>query len=382
MKKIAALIVAAGRGQRFNAALPKQYHTLKGQPILRYTLAAFAAHPGIQTVQTVIHPDDLPLYEQAAADLCLPRPAFGGATRQESVFNGLKALAETDPDYVLIHDGARPFIDTALIDRMIESMEENKAAIPGLSVSDTLKKVDDKGLISDTVDRTALFAVQTPQAFHFDLIVSAHGSHKADNLTDDAALAEKAELPVALIEGCARNFKITTQADMDRARALLDNPPLQRIGNGFDVHAFDEGDHVTLCGVKIPHSKKLKGHSDADVAFHALTDALLGTIGAGDIGRHFPPSDPQWKGADSALFLRYAVTLITAQGGSINNIDLTILCEEPKIGPHQAAMTKRLSEILGLPAGRIGLKATTTEQLGFTGRKEGIAAQASCIVSL
>ncbi|HYD30717.1 MAG TPA: bifunctional 2-C-methyl-D-erythritol 4-phosphate cytidylyltransferase/2-C-methyl-D-erythritol 2,4-cyclodiphosphate synthase [Azospirillaceae bacterium] len=378
-----ALIVAAGSGERFGANQPKQYLDLQGKPILRRTLEAFLAHPAITGVRVVINPAHRDLYDVATAGLSLPAPVAGGTTRQDSVRLGLEVLAGDAPFAVLIHDAARPLIDTDTIQRVRDALEHGPAAIAAVPVVDTLKR-GDGGFSAGTVDRDGLWQAQTPQGFRFADILDAHRRFAGGNLTDDAAVAEEAGLPVALIPGNPDNLKVTTPADMSRAARLLNGPTLTdiRIGQGFDVHRFAEGDHVWLCGVKMPHDHRLEGHSDADVALHALTDALLGAIGDGDIGSHFPPSDLRWKGADSARFLRHAADLVAARDGIIAHVDVTIICERPKIGPHREAMLARVAEILGIDRTRVSVKATTTEQLGFTGRREGIAAQAVATVRL
>ncbi|MDQ2102243.1 bifunctional 2-C-methyl-D-erythritol 4-phosphate cytidylyltransferase/2-C-methyl-D-erythritol 2,4-cyclodiphosphate synthase [Azospirillum isscasi] len=390
MSSCIALIVAAGTGQRFGAERPKQYLDLAGQPVLRRTVEAFKRHPGVSAVRVVINPAFRDLYDAAVAGLDLPEPVAGGASRQDSVRNGLEALADSAPDRVLIHDAARPLIDDATIDAVIAALDRHPAALAAVPVADTLKRGDggmgggpDGGLVTGTVDRSGLWRAQTPQGFRFPEILAAHRSAAGLELTDDAAVAERAGLPVALVPAREENFKVTTPDDLTRAARVLDSALSDvRTGMGFDVHRFAEGDHVTLCGVRVPHTHRLDGHSDADVGLHALTDAILGALCAGDIGSHFPPSDPQWRGADSALFLRHAAELVTARGGRIAHVDVTIICERPKVGPHRAAMTARLAEILGMDADRVSVKATTTERLGFTGRGEGIAAQAVATVRL
>ena len=379
-----ALIVAAGRGQRFGSELPKQYHALLGRPVLAHTLAVFAAHPRVSHIRAVIHPDDRPLYDEAARGIDrLLQPAFGGADRQGSVRNGLESVAHDPPDQVLIHDGARPLVGAAVIDRALDALAAAPGAIAALPVSDTLKR-GAGGAIAATVDRAALWRAQTPQAFRFADLLAAHRAAPA-GATDDAAVAEAAGLEVRLISGEEDNLKITTAADLARAeRILLARLGDVRVGQGFDVHRFGEpgGEGVWLGGIRIAHERPLEGHSDADVALHALTDALLGAIGEGDIGMHFPPSDPQWRGAPSHRFLRHAAELLRARGGVIAHVDLTIICERPKVGPHRAAMVARIAEILGVEPKRVSVKATTTEKLGFTGRGEGIAAQAAATVRL
>ncbi|CAA6603282.1 Bifunctional enzyme IspD/IspF (Includes: 2-C-methyl-D-erythritol 4-phosphate cytidylyltransferase; 2-C-methyl-D-erythritol 2,4-cyclodiphosphate synthase) [Rhodospirillaceae bacterium LM-1] len=382
MVSCVALIVAAGRGHRFGAELPKQYLELGGRMVLSHSLAAFATHPEITGVRAVIHQDDRLLYDLAARGLRLLDPVPGGAARQDSVRLGLESLQDNPPDYVLIHDGARPFIEAGVISRAIAALKDHAGAIPAIPVADTLKRAE-AGMISGTQDRANLWRAQTPQAFRYKDILAAHRAMAGKELTDDAAVLEAHGLPVALTEGCVNNVKITTKRDLELAAKAFERPLMARTGNGFDVHRFKEGsDHVWLNGVKVPHSHGLEGHSDADVALHALTDALLGAIGAGDIGHHFPPSDPQWKGAASDKFLAHAASLTAAKGGRIVNVDVTIICERPKVGPHRPAMIARLAEILGIDQGRISVKATTTEGLGFTGRQEGIAAMATATVAM
>ncbi|MDR3439455.1 bifunctional 2-C-methyl-D-erythritol 4-phosphate cytidylyltransferase/2-C-methyl-D-erythritol 2,4-cyclodiphosphate synthase [Telmatospirillum sp.] len=382
MTRCVALVVAAGRGSRFGGDIPKQWRDLCGRPVLRHSLAAFAAHPSVDAVKVVINPDDRAFYDAAASGLNLGEPISGGPTRQESVRLGLEALSDLAPDVVLIHDGARPFIDAGVISRVIAALKDQPGAIPALPVHDTLKRAGRDATIEATVPRTGLWRAQTPQGFRFPQILSAHRAAQGQDLTDDAAVLEAAGLAVALVQGNEDNLKITTSEDLRRAEARLARPGDVRVASGYDVHRFTTGDHVTLCNLKIPHDAGLEGHSDADVALHAATDALLGCIAAGDIGRHFPPTDPKWKGADSALFLAHAGALIDGLGGVIVHLDLTIICERPKVGPHRAAMTARVAEILGIAEQRVGVKATTTEGLGFTGRREGIAAQAIATVRL
>ncbi len=371
-----ALIVAAGRGQRAGGGVPKQYRPVGGTPVLRRTVQAFSRHDAVAGVCTVIHPDDRPLYDDAVAGLPVMDPVSGGATRQQSVCNGLERLAAEAPDIVLIHDAARPFVAPGVIDRVIAGARGAGAAIAALPVVDTLKRADG-GAISQTVDRTGLWRAQTPQGFDFAGILAAHRRAAGGDLSDDAAVAEAAGMTVQVVHGGEDNFKITTEGDFDRAEALVSGPlMLPRTGMGFDVHAFAEGDHVWLCGVRIPHDRSLRGHSDADVALHALTDAILGAAADGDIGMHFPDKDPQWKGASSDRFLAHALARLRDKGGRLVHVDITVICETPKVGPHRQAMLANLASLTGLPAGTIGLKATTTEKLGFLGRGEGIAAQA------
>lgn len=376
MPVIAALIVAAGRGSRFGGELPKQYATLGGTPVLRRSLRAFADHPHVAAVQAVIHPDDAALYAQAAEGLALRPAVHGAATRQGSVRAGLEALADLRPDLVLIHDGARPLVSAAAITRVVETLANAKAALPALPVVDTLKRSSDGTFVTGTADRAGLWRAQTPQGFQFAEILSAHRHFAALDLTDDTALAERAGIPVALVPGEEDNLKITSQADLGRAERILAAATETRTGTGFDVHRFGEGDAVTLCGVRIAHGRGLAGHSDADVGLHALTDAILGALAAEDIGAHFPPSDPQWRGADSARFLAHAAALVRARGGAIVHVDVTLICEAPRVGPHREAMRARLAEVLGIEVARCSVKATTTEGLGAFGRREGIGAQA------
>ncbi len=380
-----ALIVAAGSGERFGGELPKQYLLLAGQPLLRRAVEAFYGHPAVSGVQVVYQPSHRDLYDRAVAGLDLPEPVPGGATRQESGRFGLERLAglpDGPPDYVLIHDAARPLVDAETISRVVAALERAPAAIAAVQVIDTLKRGVD-GFTAGTVDRSSLWRAQTPQGFRFPAILEAHRRLAGAGLTDDAAVAEAAGLSVALVPGSPDNIKVTTPIDLERAHRLLAAGfPDIRTGIGFDVHRFAPGDGVVLCGIHVPHSHRLEGHSDADVALHALTDAILGAICAGDIGSHFPPSEPKWRGADSTVFLRHAVDLVLERGGAINHVDVTLICERPKIGPHRTAMAARLAEVLGVEPGRVSVKATTTEKLGFTGREEGIAAQAIATVVL
>jgi 2-C-methyl-D-erythritol 4-phosphate cytidylyltransferase/2-C-methyl-D-erythritol 2,4-cyclodiphosphate synthase len=375
-----ALVVGAGEGQRFGGELPKQYHLLAGVAVMRRSLKAFMDHPDVSAVQAVIHPNHHELYDAAAQGLALPVPVDGGATRQGSVLNGLESLNADEPSTVLIHDAARPLVDPGVISRVLAALQTSPGAIPALAVADTLKRSDGQ-FVETTVDRQGLWRAQTPQGFHYQNILAAHRQAGGDELTDDAAVAERAGLAVAIVEGSEDNVKVTRTGDMVRAERIL-GAGETRTGLGFDVHRFGPGDHVMLCGVKVPHEFGLEGHSDADVGLHAVTDALLGAIGEGDIGTHFPPSDPQWKGTGSDIFLRHAGDVIAGMGGRISNIDVTLICEQPKIGPHRAAMIKRMAEILSITEHRISIKATTTERLGFTGRGEGIAAQAAATVVL
>ena len=378
-----ALIVAAGRGTRMGEGLPKQYMDLAGRPVLGHTLAAFTEHPSVDSVRAVIHPNDMDLYRDSAQGLEVMEPVPGGASRQNSVLLGLESLTEFDPKNVLIHDGARPLVSPGIIERTISALDEAPGAIAAVPVRDTLKRQKQgSSKIEETVDRFGLWRAQTPQGFRFDDILAAHRSAQGLDLTDDAAIAERAGLTVALLEDRDDNLKITTSDDLTRAIRTLTGGDEMAVGSGFDVHKFGPGDRIRMCGVDISHSHGLIGHSDADAALHALTDALLATVGGGDIGVHFPPSDARWAGEDSATFVQFALDQIQARGGRISHVDLTIICEAPKIGPHRTAMIGRLSELLGLGEDRINVKATTTEGLGFTGRREGIAAQATTTVML
>jgi len=387
MTNVVALVVAAGSGLRMGGELPKQFLPLAGKPLLRHCLETFAAHPRIAGVKVVINDSYRELYDAATTGLPLLAPALGGETRQASVHNGLESLTGSPPDLVLIHDAARPFIDAPTIDRTIEALQDHDGALVAVQVVDTLKRAEGK-FSGETVDRTSLWRAQTPQGFRFQPILAAHRRAAAGpEMTDDAAVAEAAGIKVVLVPGIVNNFKVTTRADFERAEHMMAEQriavPLEyRTGSGYDVHRLIDGDGVTLCGIVIPHDKKLEGHSDADVAMHALTDAILGAIAAQDIGAHFPPSDPQWRGAPSWKFLDHAMKLVAKKGGQVTHCDITIICERPKVGPHRDAMIARLAEIMGIDAARISVKATTTEKLGFTGRNEGIAAQAMATVAL
>jgi 2-C-methyl-D-erythritol 4-phosphate cytidylyltransferase/2-C-methyl-D-erythritol 2,4-cyclodiphosphate synthase len=373
--RIAALIVAAGVGARSGSATPKQFTPIAGKPMVAHSHAALIGHPSIERVLVAIGPDQ----EQALATaLGEVRHVTGGATRRLSVLAGLEALAADPPDWVLIHDAARPFLPRPVIDRLLSALGRHPGAVPALPVADTL--VRGGAGLGEVVPRDGLQRVQTPQAFVFSDILAAHRAWQGDEPTDDAQMLRAAGATVALVEGDMMLEKITHPADFAAAEARHDARLQVRSASGYDVHRLEAGEELWLGGVLIPHDKGLSGHSDADVALHAITDALLGTIAAGDIGTHFPPSDPQWRGADSGRFLQHAAGLIAAQGGTIDFIDLTLICEAPKIGPHREAMRERIAALLRLPVGRISVKATTTEKLGFTGRGEGIAAQAVATV--
>jgi 2-C-methyl-D-erythritol 4-phosphate cytidylyltransferase/2-C-methyl-D-erythritol 2,4-cyclodiphosphate synthase len=385
--KVAAVIVAGGRGYRAGGEVPKQYREIAGEPVIRPTLLAFLRHSQVDAVQPVIHPDDESAFAAATAGLKnLLAPVPGGATRQASVRAGLEALQATAPDFVLIHDAARPFLSAELISRAIAAAEQYGAAVPAIAITDTVKKIDEQDMVSETLDRSRLRTVQTPQAFGFGLIVDLHRRAAAagrEDFTDDAALAEWAGQRVSVFAGEATNVKLTTQDDFARAEALRMTALSDvRTGNGFDVHAFGDGDHVMLAGVRIPNGRGVTGHSDADVALHALVDAILGALAEGDIGVHFPPSDPQWRGASSDRFLAFACERVRVRNGMIAHLDVTIVCETPRVGPHRDAMRGRIAEIAGIPIGRVAIKATTSEKMGFTGRGEGIVAMATATVRL
>ncbi|MFD0987208.1 bifunctional 2-C-methyl-D-erythritol 4-phosphate cytidylyltransferase/2-C-methyl-D-erythritol 2,4-cyclodiphosphate synthase [Methyloligella solikamskensis] len=399
--RVAALIVAAGRGRRAvqpggSAAgaesgldeTPKQYRQIGGAPMLSHAIRAFSDHGSVDEVLVVIHEGDQARYDEIAEGVSAKlKPAVvGGSQRQDSVRSGLEALAGDPPDQVLIHDAARPFVDGALIQRVIDSLKTTMGALPCLPVTDTLKR-SKNGIVTETVDRAGLWRAQTPQGFRFQEILDAHRAAAGLSMTftDDASIAEWYGLPVAQVEGSEANQKVTNSEDFVLAEArLMGATQLDglRIGSGYDVHAFGEGNAVVLGGVSIPHDMALSGHSDADVVLHALTDALLGAIGDGDIGVHFPPSDQQWAGADSSVFIKDALRRVADRGGRILNADVTILCEAPKIGPHRDAMRGRIAELLALDVDRVGLKATTHEGLGAIGRGEGIAAMATVTINL
>ena len=382
--RVFVLVVAAGRGARFGGPTPKQWLPCAGEPLLSHTLRAISAAPDISGVMAVIHPDDIGFYEDAVAHagVQLRAPAFGGETRQISVRNGLEALAPLRPDVVLIHDGARPFVSAPLIARAVAAAERFGAAIPATLVTDTIKQIDGDRIVASP-DRAALRAVQTPQAFRFDLALAAHRAATRADLTDDAAVVEAAGHAVHVFEGDPGNLKVTTMADLREAEQRL-QPALTdvRVGQGFDVHAFTEGDAVWLGGVKIPHDRKLEGHSDADVVLHALCDAIYGALGDGDIGAHFPPSEEKWRGAASSIFLAHAAARVRERGGAIAHLDVNLVCEAPKVGPHRDAMRARIAEIAGVTIDRVGVKATTAEKLGFVGRREGVACMALATVRL
>jgi 2-C-methyl-D-erythritol 4-phosphate cytidylyltransferase/2-C-methyl-D-erythritol 2,4-cyclodiphosphate synthase len=391
---VAILVVAAGRGTRAGGGEPKQYRPVLGIPLLTRTLTNLAAAAPEAHLRTVIHPDDHESY--ASAMRALPAscngwaaPAIGGPTRQQSVRNGLEALAAdglSQQAIVLVHDAARPFPSGVLVRRAIESGRSHGAAVPGLPLTDAVKQVAASGRIHGSPDRASLRTVQTPQAFRFDVLLAAHRQAAEAgeyDLTDDAAVVERAGHAVYVFDGERENVKLTTAEDFSRAEARLAGQLADiRCGQGFDVHAFGPGDHVWLGGLKIPHDHGLQGHSDADVLAHAITDAILGGLADGDIGAHFPPSDPKWKGAASSLFLADAVARVKARGGLVAHVDATLVCERPKIGPHRDAIRQNLAKIMEIAPARVALKATTSERLGFTGRGEGIAAMATATLRL
>jgi 2-C-methyl-D-erythritol 4-phosphate cytidylyltransferase / 2-C-methyl-D-erythritol 2,4-cyclodiphosphate synthase len=382
---VVALVVAAGRGTRAGLDVPKQYSLLAGQPVLRRTLQALSSHPEVDAVLTVIGPTDTNAYSQAVDGVAGLLPAVrGGATRQESVRNGLEELAASSPRLVLVHDGARPFVSRELVSRVIEACDESHGAVPALAVTDTIKRRRDDR-ITATVPREDLVTAQTPQGFPFAALLEAHrqaARSQQNALTDDAAVADLVGLPVRIVEGDPRNVKLTRPADFADAERALWKPAETRSAQGFDVHAVGPGSSLWLCGVEIPHDRGLLGHSDADVGLHALTDAILGAIADGDIGQHFPPSDPKWKGAASDQFLADAVRRLDERHGRVVHLDVTIVCETPKVGPHRDAMRAAIARIAGVAIERVSVKATTSERLGFTGRGEGIAALASATVEL
>lgn len=369
-QKTIALIVAAGRGTRAGGALPKQWQPLAGRRVADWTLKAFRNHPQVDESLLVVHPDDAQFYDSLDV-----KTVHGGATRDASVRAGLEALVGTGVTHVLIHDVARATVPEHVITGVIDALKTSKASAPALAVSDALWRGED-GQVSGTQNRAGLFRAQTPQGFDFETILAAHRSFDGQ-AADDVEVARAAGVNVAITEGDEANLKITTPGDFARAERILRGTMDIRLGNGFDVHAFEEGDHVVLCGVTLPHDKALKGHSDADVGMHAVTDAIYGALAEGDIGRHFPPSEMEWKDADSAIFLKHAVDLAASKGFTISNIDCTLICERPKIGPNASKMITRMAELMGMEEDRVSIKATTSERLGFTGREEGIAALAT-----
>ncbi len=392
--RVAALVVAAGRGERAGDPQhgPKQYRTIGERAVIAHTLEQLLRHPGIEHVVVVIHGEDANLFTRATADLedgerTRLQTVTGGATRQASVRLGLEALAGDPPDHVLIHDAVRPFLDTPLLDRVTRALETGAPAVlPVLAVTDTLKAANADGRVTATVPRDGLYAAQTPQAFAYAAILDAHrqAARHEGVFTDDASIAEWAGIPVKIVTGSPQNIKLTLKEDIvaadERLRQQEATLPDVRTGNGYDVHRLVPGEGVTLCGVFIPHDQALDGHSDADVGYHALTDALLATCGAGDIGDHFPPSDPQWKGVASRVFLERAAEIVRSHGGTINHADVSLICEAPRVGPHRQAMREALARDLAIDVTRCSVKATTNETIGFVGRREGIAAIATATV--
>jgi 2-C-methyl-D-erythritol 4-phosphate cytidylyltransferase / 2-C-methyl-D-erythritol 2,4-cyclodiphosphate synthase len=383
---VAAVIVAGGRGLRAGPGGPKQYRDIAGRTVIARALEPFASHRDVTCVQPVCHAADGAAFAAAAGGIAHLPPVPGGASRQASVRAGLEALAAQAPDIVMIHDAARPFVSQALISRAIAAVKQTGAAIPAIAVADTIKQVNATGNIVGTPVRAELRIAQTPQVFRFDKILDAHrrAAHEGlSEFTDDAALAEWAGMTVATFEGDALNIKLTTPEDFAREEARLSAALSDiRTGTGYDVHALGDGDHVMICGVRVPFTRGFIAHSDGDVGLHALVDALLGALADGDIGSHFPPSDPKWKGASSDRFLEDAVRRVRDRGGRIANLEVTLICERPKIGPHRDAMRARIAEIAGIAVSRVAVKATTSERLGFTGREEGIAATASATIRL
>jgi 2-C-methyl-D-erythritol 4-phosphate cytidylyltransferase/2-C-methyl-D-erythritol 2,4-cyclodiphosphate synthase len=390
-QKLAAIIVAGGRGLRAGPGGPKQYREIAGRTVIARALEPFATHNDVACVQPVCHADDDAAFAAAARGIAHLAPVPGGASRQASVRAGLEALVARAPDIVLIHDAARPFVSQALISRAIAAVKDTGAAIPALAVADTIKQVNATGEIVGTPVRADLRIAQTPQVFRFDKILDAHrrAAHEGLNeFTDDAALAEWAGMTVTTFEGDALNIKLTTPEDFAREEARLTanlgdtNLGDIRTGTGYDVHALGDGDHLMICGVRVPFHRGFIAHSDGDVGLHALVDALLGALADGDIGSHFPPSDPKWKGASSDRFLEDAARRVRERGGRIANLEVTLICERPKIGPHRETMRAKIAEIAGISISRVAVKATTSERLGFTGREEGIAATASATIRL
>ncbi|WP_424833498.1 bifunctional 2-C-methyl-D-erythritol 4-phosphate cytidylyltransferase/2-C-methyl-D-erythritol 2,4-cyclodiphosphate synthase [Ruegeria sp.] len=371
----AAIIVAAGRGTRAGGDVPKQWRPLAGRRVADWTLDAFRNQ--VEHIVLVLSEEDTQAWDEfSQTDLIL---ASGGNDRAGSVRNGLAALSGFGVTRVLIHDVARPCVTPRIIQDVLSALDVHSATAPGLPVTDALW-VGEDAVVTGTQDRSQLFAAQTPQGFHYEAIVAAHAAHPG-NAADDVEVARAAGVNVVIVPGDADNIKITRPEDFARAERIMGIDMDVRLGNGYDVHRFGDGDHVILCGVKIPHDRGLQGHSDADVGMHAVTDAIYGALAQGDIGQHFPPSDPQWKGAASEIFLRHAVELSRQMGYRISNVDCTLVCEYPKIGPHAEAMREEMARILKLKPDQVSVKATTSERLGFTGRSEGIASLATaCLV--
>ncbi|MFW0776874.1 MAG: bifunctional 2-C-methyl-D-erythritol 4-phosphate cytidylyltransferase/2-C-methyl-D-erythritol 2,4-cyclodiphosphate synthase [Rickettsiales bacterium] len=388
-EKTIALLVAAGKSERMEGDIPKPYLPIAGEPMIRHTMKAFLNHPDIDGVRVVIRREHHALYKQAAADLSLFPCVIGGNTRQQSVCRGLESIYHRRPEKVLVHDIARPMVSSAIISNVVAALDQHKAVVPAMPVHDTVRRIYD-GKTLETVDRQYLYAIQTPQGFHFDVLFKAHKECVNDSFTDDAALMQKMSIPVATVPGDTNNIKVTTIEDINHMQEAVTQQSQMRVGMGYDVHALKAHDpdtpvpkqRIKLCGIKIPFTHHLIGNSDADVGMHAIVDAILGAAGLGDIGIHFPPDDLKWQGADSSRFLIHAYELVTSKGGEIINIDVTLICEKPKISEHREAMIAHLSQILKLPPSSISVKATTTEKLGFTGRGEGIAAQAVAMVKM
>ncbi len=380
-QNFSVLIAAAGQGTRCGGFVPKQYRILAGKSLLRHTVEAFLGLPGLDDIRVIIDPEHADLYHEAVKGLDLPDFVSGSNSRKNSIFNGLKSFSNlTNEDIVLIQDAARPLVQGVDIMAVVDALAENEATSLATPIADTLRYEHD----GSPIDRNGLHALQTPQGFHYGVIKKAHEQADPDKeYTDDTGLVSALGVAIKLVPGHKSNFKITTEDDWEMAEKLL-GPDETRTGMGFDVHAFaDTGDKtVRLCGVSVPHERPLAGHSDADVGLHALTDAILGSIAAGDIGQHFPPSNDNYKDMDSAIFLSKAMELLNEKGGSVLNLDITLICEEPKIGPHREAMEQRIAEIIAIDPSRVSVKATTSEKLGFTGRGEGIAAQAIATVRL
>lgn len=384
-RNVIVLIVAAGESRRAGGGTPKQYQMLEGKSLLRRSIEAFLQHPDISAVKVVINPAHASYYSEHTKDLKLLPPVDGGATRQQSVTLGLASLAGSPPDYVLVHDAARPNISADVISRVIAALSETPAVIPALPVFDTLKHAEDDRIIG-TIERKKLFRAQTPQGFHFQPILDAHKECEGYECTDDAAVAEHAGMEVRIVPGSEHNYKVTTKEDIEDARTLLAAHYETRAGMGFDVHrlvaAGDDNKHVTICGIKIESDFALEGHSDADVGLHAITDAILGSISAGDIGLHFPPSEAKWRGVNSSVFVTHALGLLKQKHGKIIHADTTIICEKPHISPHRDRMVAHIASLLEIDKSRVSVKATTTEKLGFTGRGEGIAAQSVVTIKI
>ena len=378
-----ALIVSAGRGHRIGGETPKQYLPLGGHAILYQSIVAFLSHEQVDVVRVVIHPDDEKLYYRAIEDLDILSPVFGGAERQDSVRLGLQSLQELDPERVLIHDAARPWVSGDVIAAVLDAVHPGQGALPGLAMTDTVKSVTVEGFVKDTLERGEIWCAQTPQGFMFGDILPAHLLTAGHSFSDDAEVAESNSMKIKIVPGDPENIKITHPRDMARLNTQ-DGSSMSatRVGCGFDVHRFGVGELVTLCGIDIPFNRSLEGHSDADVGYHALTDALLGAAGKDDIGTYFPPSDARWKDISSDIFLRHAVELLESIGAKIENVDVTIICELPRIGPHRNAMREQVAKCLSIDPGRVNIKGKTTEKLGFLGREEGIAAQAIATIKI